>query len=216
MSKRAYSRGEEIANATIHGIGIALSAAGLATMVVFASLYGDAWHVVSTAVYGATLVLLYTASTLYHSLTGARAKEIFKLLDHSGIYLLIAGTYTPFTLVTLRGVWGWWLFGVVWALAVIGVALEAFWLYRPSWLSALVYVFMGWIVVVATRPLLAALPAPGIWLLAAGGFAYTGGTAFYVIKRVRYMHAIWHLWVLCGSICHFLAIVLYVVPDQAR
>jgi hemolysin III len=212
--KHIYSVGEEIANAVTHGIGTALSSAGLALLLVFATLYGDAWHVVSTAIYGSSLVLLYTASTLYHSIVNARAKKVFKILDHSGIYLLIAGSYTPFTLVTLRGAWGWSLFGVVWGLAVLGIALEAFWVLRPKWISALVYIGMGWIVVVAMRPLIAALPPTGLWLLAAGGLAYTGGTAFYVIKRVRYMHAVWHLWVMGGSICHFLAIILYVVPDK--
>ncbi len=211
---RPYTLGEEIGNAVTHGVGILLSCAGLATMVALSALYGDAWHVVSTAVYGTTLVLLYTASTLYHALTHPKAKRVFKILDHSFIYLLIAGTYTPFTLVTLRGPWGWSLFGTVWGLAVIGVALEAFFVSRPKWLSALVYVGMGWIIVVAMRPLLAALPTGGLWLLFAGGLAYTGGTLFYVIKNVRYMHAVWHLWVLGGSVCHFLAIVLYVVPDR--
>jgi hemolysin III len=211
----SYSRGEEIANAVTHGVGILLSCAGLAMMVALSALYGDAWHVVSTAIYGSTLVLLYTASTLYHALVHEKAKRVFKILDHAGIYLLIAGSNTPFTLVTLRGPWGWSLFGTVWGLAIAGVSLEAFWVARPKWLSALVYIGMGWIAVIAIKPLLAALPTGGFVLLAAGGLAYTGGTLFYVMKRVRYMHAVWHLWVLAGSVCHFLAVILYVVPDRA-
>jgi hemolysin III len=208
-----YSIGEEIGNAVSHGIGALLAVAGLVVMVVYAALYGTAWHVVSTAIYGATLVLLYLASTLYHGLTHARAKRIFKILDHAGVYLLIAGTYTPFTLVTLRGAWGWSLFGTVWGLALLGIVFEAFWVYRPKWASVVVYVAMGWIIVIAARPLFASLPAPALWLLFAGGLSYTGGTAFYVLKRVRYMHMVWHLWVLGGSICHFLAVIFYVIPD---
>jgi hemolysin III len=213
---RAYTSGEEIANAVTHGIGVALSSAGLAILVAFSALYGNVWHVVSTAIYGSSLVILYAASTLYHSLVNERAKRVFKILDHAGIYLLIAGSYTPFTLVTLRGPWGWSLFGTIWGLAVVGIALEAFWVGRRKWLSALVYIGMGWLVVIAIKPLVAALPTAGFALLAAGGLAYTGGTAFYVIKRVRYMHAIWHIWVLGGSLCHFLAVILYVIPDRVR
>jgi hemolysin III len=209
-----YTVGEEIANAVSHGIGVALSAAALALMVVFASLYGNAWHIVSTAVFGATLIILYTSSTLYHSLRHPTAKHVFRVLDHACIYLLIAGTYTPFTLVTLRGPWGWSMFGAVWAMAVLGMACEAFWVHRPDWLSVLVYVLMGWIVIVAIRPLLAQLPRPGIWLLVAGGISYTAGTAFYVTTRLRYMHSIWHLWVLGGSVCHCLAVILYVIPSK--
>lgn len=214
LRRHDYSAGEEIANAITHGIGVAASVVGLTLLMVFASLWGNAWHIVSTAVFGVTLILLYTASTLYHSLAHPNAKRIFKILDHSGIYLLIAGTYTPFTLVTLRGPWGWSLFGTVWGLALLGIAFEAFWLYRPKWSSALIYIGMGWIVVIAIKPLVASLPRGGLWLLFAGGLAYTGGTVFYVMKRVRYMHALWHLWVLAGSVCHFLSIILYVIPDR--
>jgi hemolysin III len=162
-------------------------------------------------VYGIALVLEYTASTLYHSFPQERVKHVFKILDHCGIYVLIAGTYTPFTLVTLRGSGGLWLFGVVWSLAIIGIAVEAFWTYRPRWLSASVYLGMGWLIVLAIKPLVAALPSEGLWLLVAGGLCYTLGTVFYVMKRVRYMHAVWHLWVLAGSILHFLAVLLYVI-----
>ncbi len=210
-----YSPGEEIASVATHGLGVVLSGAGCALLIVFASLYGDAWHVVSAAIYGVTLVVLYAASTVYHAVhvSSPRAKRVAQLVDHSAIYLLIAGTYTPFTLVTLRGPWGWSLFGTIWSLAVAGVAVEWLWASRPRAASALVYLAMGWIVVVAARPLMATLPEPGLWLLFGGGLIYSIGTIFYGIK-VRYMHAVWHLFVLGGSICHFLAVVLYVVPGR--
>lgn len=211
-SPHPYTRGEEIAAAVTHGIGTALALAGLALVVSGAARSGSARHVLSTAIYGSTLVFLYLASTLYHAVQQPRAKRVLKILDHVGIYLLIAGTYTPFTLVTLRGAWGWSIFGVIWGLALLGVALEAFWLFRPKWSSALVYVAMGWIIVIAMRPLMANLPGPGLALLFAGGLAYTLGTVFYVWKSVRYMHAVWHAWVLAGSACHFLAVLFYVVP----
>jgi hemolysin III len=162
-------------------------------------------------VLGVALVVEYVASTLYHALPQPGAKHVFKVLDHCGIYLLIAGTYTPFTLVTLRGHGGWALFGVVWGVAFLGIALEAAWAYRPRWLSAAVYLAMGWMVVLSAKPLLANLAPGGLWLLAAGGLAYTAGTAFYVLTRVKYMHAVWHLFVLAGSACHFVAVLWFVV-----
>lgn len=207
-----YTRGEELANAITHGIGIALSIAGLALLVTMASLYGDAWHVVSGAIFGATLVLLYTASTLYHSFRQPDAKRLLRKFDHAGIFLLIAGTYTPFLLVSLRGAWGWSLFGVVWGLGLVGVALK-FWLAgRFNLLSTLVYLGMGWIVLIALRPMLEAVPPGGLWLLLAGGLCYTGGTIFYLWKRLPYHHAVWHLFVLAGSICHWVSIYGYLVP----
>jgi hemolysin III len=214
-SHRSYSAGEEIAHVATHGAGAILSGAALAILVVLAAQLGDAWHVVSTAIYGTTLVLLYTASTVYHGVRSPRAKHVARIIDHAAIYLLIAGTYTPFTLVTLRGHSGWLLFGTVWGLAVLGVIFEASWVGRPKWLSAAVYLAMGWMVVVATSSLLAALAAPGLWLLLAGGLAYTFGTVFYAMPRVRYMHAVWHVFVLGGSVCHFLSVALYVIPDGA-
>ncbi len=208
---RAYTLGEEIANSLTHGVGAGLSIAGLVILVAFAVLEHDGHKLAAAIVYGVSLVLMYTASTLYHSVPQPRAKHVFKILDHCGIYLLIAGTYTPFCLVTLREANGWWLFGVVWGLAVLGIALEAFWTYRPRWVSVLIFVGMGWMVVASMDPLIENLAPGGLWLLVAGGLSYTVGTAFYLLERVNYMHAIWHLWVLGGSVCHFLAVLLYVI-----
>jgi len=208
----AYTPREELANSLTHGLGVVLSLAGLVLLVLGSAQHGTAWHVVSTAIFGTTLVLLYTASTLYHSLRGAELKQLLRKFDHAAIFLLIAGTYTPFVLVTLRGPWGWSLFGVVWGLAIAGVTIK-FWLagrYRLA--STLIYLAMGWLVMVAIKPLVAALPAGGVKLLIAGGLCYTGGAAFYLWKRLPYHHAIWHLWVLGGSACHWAAVFLYVVP----
>lgn len=211
--RRSYSLGEEIANAITHGLGVALSIAALALLVFVAATRGNGWHLATAIVYGTSLFLLYLSSTLYHSIPGEKARHVFKIIDHSAIYLLIAGTYTPFTLVTLRHSGGWWLFAIVWSLAAVGIALEAFWVYRPKWVSAAVYLGMGWLIVVAMGPLIENLAPAGVWLLAAGGLAYTLGTIFYVLKKVPYMHAVWHLFVLGGSICHFLAVMLFVLPQ---
>jgi hemolysin III len=202
---------EEIANAITHGIAAVFAFAALAILVVVASLFGDGWHLAASIVFGVTLSLLYVSSTLYHALPFARAKQLFKVLDHAAIYLLIAGTYTPFTLVTLRGAGGWWLFGLVWALATLGVVFEAAWVHRPRLLNAIIFVAMGWLVLVMRGPLVAHLSRPGLWLLVAGGISYTLGTLFYVAKR-PYMHAIFHLFVLAGSVLHFLAVLIYVLP----
>ncbi len=209
--RRPYTLGEEIANSIIHGLGVGLSVAALTLLVVLAVQNGGGWKLGAAIVYGAALVLEYTASTLYHSFQQPRVKHVFKILDHAGIYVLIAGTYTPFTLVTLRDSGGWWLFALVWGIAVTGIAVEAAWAYRPRWVSAAVYLVMGWLVVLAIEPLAANLAAPGVWLLVAGGLAYTVGTVFYVLKRVPYMHAVWHVFVLAGSVCHFLAVALFVL-----
>ncbi len=209
--KRPYTVGEEIANSVIHGVGVALSIAGLTLLVTLAAMSGDRWQLAAAIVYGSTLILEYTASTLYHSLPWPTAKHVFKIVDHAGIYLLIAGTYTPFTLVTVRNDGGWWLFGIVWTLAAVGIATEAAWAYRPRWVSVAVYLGMGWLVVTAIRPLIANLDPAGVSLLVAGGLAYTVGTVFYIYKRIPYFHAVWHLFVLAGSVCHFLAVALYVI-----
>jgi hemolysin III len=212
-SRDQYTMGEEIANAVTHGLGWAGSVVALIVLVALAARYGTLLHIVSSAVYGVTMMLLYTSSTMYHALSDPRAKRVFKIFDHSSIYLLIAGTYTPFTLITLHGPWGFSLFGLVWAIAVAGISAEAFWVYRPKWLSTVIYLAMGWLVVLAGRPLIWSLPPGGLTLLAAGGLAYTLGTVFYVL-RVRYMHAVWHVFVLAGSALHFFAVLFYVLPSK--
>lgn len=206
------TRGEEIANSVTHGMGLALSLAGLAVLVTLAALRGTAWHIVSCAVYGATLVILYAASTLYHSARGPRVKRVLRILDHSAIYLLIAGTYTPFALVTLRGAWGWSLLGVVWGLALAGILWKVWFVDRFVVVSTTVYLVMGWLAVIAAKPLLAALPAGGIAWILAGGLCYTAGVVFFGWKKLPYGHTVWHVLVVAGSVCHFLAVLLYVIP----
>jgi hemolysin III len=213
---REYTVGEEIANSVTHGVGIAFSIVALTLLIGDAVLYGDGWALGGGIVLGVSLILLYTGSTLYHAIPFPRARHVFKIIDHSAIYLLIAGSYTPFTLVTMRATGGWWMFGVVWVLAAVGISTEAFWAYRPRWLSAVVYLFMGWLAVFMIGPMRASLAPMGLWLLIAGGLCYTLGTVFYVYKKVPYFHMVWHLWVLAGSVCHFLAVLLFVVPISAR
>jgi hemolysin III len=209
---RRYSVAEEIAHAITHGVGLLLSVAALAILVVFASLRGNAWHIVSSSIYGTTLVLLYTASTFYHALPSPRAKGVFRVLDHAAIYLLIAGTYTPFTLVNLRGGWGWALFGVVWGLAIFGIVLEAVAKQRVRILSLVLYLGLGWLVAVAVKPLLDSVAGGGLVLLLLGGLAYSGGVVFYSWHRLPYHHAVWHVFVMAGSACHFFAVLFYVIP----
>jgi len=209
---RPYTRGEELANSLTHGVGALLAVGGLAVLVTFAVLRGDVWHVVACSIYGAAMVVLYTASTLYHAVSGPRAKSALQVFDHAAIFLLIAGTYTPFTLVSLRGPWGWSLFGTVWGLAVVGIIIEIVFPGRWPALSLVLYVAMGWVGVVAVKPMLSALPSEGLLLLLFGGLAYTGGIVFYVWKRLPYGHAIWHVFVLAGTVFHFFAVLFYVVP----
>ena len=207
-----YSLGEELAHSITHGIGVALSIAGLVLLVTLAATRGDAWHVVSCSIFGATLVFLYTASTLYHSITHPGAKKVLRVFDHAAIFLLIAGTYTPFTLVTLRGGWGWSLFVIVWGLALVGIVFKIAAKNRFRFLSVLLYLAMGWLVLIAIEPMVTSMPKPGLILLLAGGLCYTLGVIFYAWKRLPYGHAVWHLFVLAGSICHFFAVLLYVIP----
>ncbi len=201
-----YSPAEEVAHAVTHGLGCLLSAAGLAVLVVQAVGRGDTWGVVSASIFGATLVLLYLASTLYHAVTRPRAKSVLKRIDHAAIYLLIAGTYTPFCLGPLRGPWGWSLLGVVWGLGLAGAVTDVATGRRFKWLSLTVYLLMGWLVVTALRPLLASVDGTTLLWLGAGGLAYTGGVGFYVARRLPWHHAIWHGFVLVGSACHWVAV----------
>jgi hemolysin III len=207
---RPPTRGEEIANSITHGIGAALGIAGLVAIVLVSALHGSAVQMVAGIVYGTSLVLMYTSSTIYHALANNRAKRVFKILDHSSIYLLIAGTYTPVTLIALRGPWGWTLFGVVWGLCVCGVVFKSLWIGRHKVASTVLYLLMGWCVVLALRPLLAALPWTGFMWLLAGGLCYTAGVAFYMSSS-RFAHSIWHLFVMAGSLCQYWAIFRYVL-----
>ncbi|WP_409348209.1 PAQR family membrane homeostasis protein TrhA [Paenibacillus gyeongsangnamensis] len=208
----ATSWKEERANAISHGIGAVLSAAALALLLMHSLKNGNVWHIVSFTIFGVTLILLYVCSTLLHSARQPKWIDLFEIMDHSAIYLLIAGTYTPFLLVTLRGPLGWSLFGVVWGLALIGVIFKLFFVKRFNVLSTLFYIAMGWMIIFAFQPLKQQLPALGIDWLVAGGLLYTFGTIFYLWRKIPYHHAIWHTFVLSGSICHFIAVYRYVLP----
>lgn len=210
---RPQSSGEEIANSLTHGLGAVLSLVVGPLLIVVAARTGDVWRVVASAIYASTLALLYSASSLYHAMRSPRAKHVFQRIDHAAIYLLIAGTYTPFTLITLRGRWGWTLFGVVWGLAVLGVGFKGAFGNRLPMFSTIVYLAMGWLMVVALRPLYLHVAPRGIAWLVAGGLFYTGGVFFYMRdERGRFNHAVWHLFVLAGSISHFCAVLWYAVP----
>ncbi len=207
-----YTLGEEIANAVTHGIGTLLAIAALVLLVVFSSIYGNAWYVVSFSIYGISLVILYTMSTIYHALPRGKAKNIFEIFDHSSIFLLIAGTYTPFELITLKGPLGWTLFGITWGMAVIGILFKVFFVKRFVILSTLIYISMGWMIIFSIKPLLERLPPDGIAFLVIGGILYTFGTIFYIRRKMKYHHFIWHLFVIGGSAMHFFAILFYVLP----
>ncbi len=206
-----YSRGEEIANSITHAIAAGMSIAALVVLIIAAVSEGTAWHIVSFSIFGSTLILLYLASTLYHSISLPKAKRILKTLDHCAIFLLIAGTYTPFMLVSLRETVGWTIFGVVWGLAVAGVVLKCCCVYRFKRLSLAIYLGMGWLCVLIGRDMYATLSGMSLLFLALGGLAYTLGVIFYVWNRLPYNHAIWHLFVIAGSTLHFFS-VLYTLP----
>ncbi|CAH0122115.1 MULTISPECIES: hemolysin III family protein [unclassified Paenibacillus] len=209
-----YTRKEEIANAVTHGIGMLLSVAALVLLVVYSCMYGNVWHIVSFTIYGVTMLLLYTSSTLLHSFPEGKVKDLFEIFDHASIYLFIAGTYTPFLFVVLRGTLGWTLFGIIWGIALFGVVFKAFFVKRFLFMSTIFYIAMGWLIVLAWNPLVAALPQGGVNMLVAGGVLYTLGTIFYVWRGFPHHHAVWHLFVLAGSIVHFFAVFLYVLPIQ--
>ncbi len=206
---RAQSLGEEIANSVSHGVAFLAAVAATPILVVSAVQRGSAAGIVGASIFAFTMVLLYITSTLYHALARNKAKRVFRVLDHSAIFLLIAGTYTPFTLGVLRGAWGWTLFGLVWGIAVVGVLLKSVGDARYKRLSMILYLAMGWLVIIAVKPLLLNMPSWGLFWLMAGGAAYTAGVGFYAAKRIRYAHFVWHLFVIAGTACHFIAVLRY-------
>lgn len=207
VPEREQSRGEEIANSISHGVGLVVALAVTPFLIAHAVRLGDAGFIVGASVFAATMVLLYLASTLYHALPRGKAKRVFQVIEHAAIFLLIAGTYTPFTLGVLRGAWGWTLLGLVWGLAAVGVLLAVVGGVRYRVLRVLLYLGMGWLIVVAIRPLSLRIPLSGLLWLVAGGLAYTVGVAFFAAKRLRYGHFVWHLFVLAGTACHFIAVL---------
>ena len=208
-----YTLGEEIAHAVTHGLGALLAIAGLAVLMVAAATRGEgAWQTVPCAIYGAAMILMFTTSTLYHSFPWPRVKRVFRVLDHEMIFLMIAGSYTPFVLITLRGALGWTLFGVVWGIAAAGLVFQGFFTGRFKGASTALYLVMGWIIVFALKPLLEQMSPAGIRWLVAGGLCYTLGAVVYLFKRVKYHHALWHLAVLAGGACHYFAILWHVLP----
>ncbi len=211
-SVRPFTLGEEIFHSITHGIGSGLSIAGLTLLVVLAALYGDVYQIVGFSVFGVSLVVLYLSSTLYHGLQHPKTKRIFKVFDHSSIYLLIAGSYTPFLLVAIRGTAGWILLVVVWAIALLGITFKVLFIDRFQILSVISYLLMGWLCVFVFREMLISIPIGGIFWLAAGGLLYTVGVIFYAMQKIPYMHAIWHFFVLGGSICHYFAVLLFLAP----
>ena len=200
---------EEIANTISHGLALVLALVAVPVLVLSAMRAGDFRFLIGVTVFGATMILLYLASTLYHSTTHEAAKQLFRLFDHTAIFLLIAGTYTPFALGVLRGPWGWSMLAAVWTLAIVGITLKIIARTRHSRISIVLYVLMGWLAVVATKPILELIPLPGVLLILAGGIAYTGGLAFFAAHRIRYHHFIWHLFVIAGTSCHYLAVLWY-------
>jgi hemolysin III len=207
-----YSLLEERTNIISHAAGFVLGIVALVLMVVRASLHGNAWHIVGVSIFGASLICLYAASTIYHSAKDPKVRGRLRVVDHATIYVLIAGTYTPFTLVTLNGWVGWVIFGFSWAMALTGITLKLFFTGRYNLLSTLMYVFMGWMIIFAIKPLINNLSADGLWWLMAGGVAYTVGAILYMIKKVPFNHAIFHMFVLLGSFCHFVSVYWYVLP----
>ncbi len=207
MEQSFYTKQEEIVNAITHGAGVALAIAALVILIVFSALKGTPWHVVSFSIYGATLVILYLGSTLYHSLTNKKAKSLFRKFDHMSIYLLIAGTYTPFCLTVLRGYIGWIIFGIVWGCTILGVTLKAITIGKREWLSTMLYIMMGWLIVIAIKTLYIKMPLSGLVYLILGGLAYTGGAYFFMKDKLKFNHGIWHLFVLAGSVFHFFSVM---------
>lgn len=211
---KRYSLGEEIFNSVTHGVGSLLSIAGTAVLIVLAAIYSDAWGVVSSAVYGASLIILYTMSTLYHAITNPRAKAFFRIMDHNTIFFLIAGTYTPITLVALRGALGWVLFGVVWGAAALGIVLNSIDLERFRKPSVVCYIAMGWVIIFAVKPMIESVTPLSLWFLLIGGLFYTVGIIFYAIKSRKYFHSVWHIFTVAGSVFHYFSIMLMIMSDK--
>ena len=207
--KRRQSLDEEIANGVSHGIALVACLIATPFLLSWTSRHGDAWSIAGAGIFAGTAIFMYLSSTLYHVLPENRAKRVFRVLDHGAIFLLIAGTYTPFTLGILRGAWGWTLFGLVWGMAILGMILKVVGVMRHPFLSTGLYLAMGWLILVAIRPFWLKVPLPGIFWLLAGGIAYTGGVAFYAAERMRYSHFVWHLFVVLGTTCHFFAVLWY-------
>lgn len=207
-----FSKGEEIANAITHGIGAILSIIALVLLIVFSSMYGTAWHVVSFTIFGITMCLLYVSSTMVHALPQGKAKDLFEIFDHSAIYFFIAGSYTPFTFLVIQGTLGWTLFAVVWGLAIGGTVFKVFFVKKYVFTSTLLYVLMGWLVILGWNQLVANLPTHALYLFVAGGIFYTFGAIFYVWRGFKYHHAIWHLFVVAGTTAHFLCVFIYLLP----
>lgn len=211
-STHVYTRKEEVVNAITHGIGVLFSVIALVWLVVAASESGTVWHVVSFTIYGVTMLLLYLSSTLVHSFPEGKAKDIFEICDHASIYLFIAGSYTPFLFLVIKGVLGWTLFGIVWGIALVGVIFKLFFTKKFLYLSTVLYIAMGWLMVFAWKPLVAGLLLEGIVLLVVGGILYTVGTVFYVWRGFPFHHAVWHVFVLAGTAVHFFGIFFYLLP----
>ncbi len=210
-----YSVTEEIVHAITHGIGVILSIVGLSWMLYVSIYVADPWRIVASSIYGTTLIALFLASTLYHSMFASRHREVFKLLDHCAIYLLIAGTYTPFLLVAMRSSTGWWIFGTIWALATAGIVTKLWFRHRFPRVALASYLAMGWLIVVAAPQMAEAIGPNGMAWLVAGGVSYTAGAVFYVVDRIPFNHAIWHVLVLLGGACHFFGVALHVLPTTS-
>lgn len=215
MTNKNYTLGEEIAHSVTHGIGALLGVAALVIMVWYSVTEGTVWHLVSGIIYGSSLILLYMSSTLYHAITNPRAKKVLQLMDHAAIFILIAGTYTPFLLVNLRGPWGWSLFIIIWSIAIGGVFLETMKKERVKWLSLTLYLGLGWMALVAMKPMLELVDTFALLLLLAGGLSYSFGVIFYVKKHIPYHHAVWHVFVLAGSVLHFFAMLVGVFTGNS-
>ncbi|MEN0644178.1 hemolysin III family protein [Alkalicoccobacillus gibsonii] len=207
-----FSKDEELANAITHGIGAVISIACLTLLIVFASLYGNAWHIVSFSIYGTSMLLLYASSTLVHSFPPGKAKDLFEILDHSAIYLFIAGTYTPILFIVVQGALGWTLFGIIWGIATLGIVFKIFFVKKFLVISTIFYLLMGWMALFAIKPIVLTLPIQGTLFLIGGGILYSLGTIFYIWRGFKFHHAVWHLFVLGGTVLHFFLVIMYILP----